>query len=395
MKLTELQKASRAKLKLKRKADEKVGKLKKTLMYIDIGHLDYDQWVAYRKNYIGGSDIATLITDEEGRNLNQWQSKLELFHEKVGVISKTGTESEATYSGHALEDHIEEWYWRYWDMENPTFEAMAAAKKANKPVRYGRKIKDKMMYDPKFPMIKINLDGLIQNTRFEKAPRGILEIKSGLGRIWNEYEAGIPINYILQVQTYMLVTGLKYAEIAVLLDGRYFQCFPIYANEAIQQKILDETKEFWDLVMEGRLIWEDNSLTHQEKLQLLSAIEPEVNGSAALDKYLKERFRSDYKAGQILVDDNIQQMCKGYLDFSETAKIEEEKKKLYSNTLKKMFLDNEVDEVVDEDGKVIVTNRMSTRGTMLRVNKGMKQRIKDAEEEVVTNNDQDDSDLPN
>lgn len=365
--LTELQKASRKALREKRKANKAVGKLKKTIMYLDVGNLDYQQWVAYRKNYIGGSDMSTLF------GLNPYQSKLELFHEKVGVISKTGVDTEATYSGRSLEEYIIEKYWIYHDMSNPTPEVLIANASANKWKRHARKVKDKMMYDPKYSHIKINVDGLIQNTRFEIAPRGILEIKSGLSRVWNTYEAGIPAFYIIQVQVYMLVTGLKYAEIGVLLDGRYFKCFPIEANKAIQDKILESAQEFWDLVQEGRLIWDDKTLTESERIQYLSAIEPEIDGGAALDIYLKERFRSDYKAGQMMISDEIIETANKYLEAGAVVKEKETVKKLYSNALKKLFLDNKVDEIIDADNKVIITNRRSDSGKspILRINKSV------------------------
>ena len=374
MKLTEIQKEQRRMLKAARKADPTAGRLKKTIMYIDIGHLDYDQWVKYRKEYIGGSDVSSIVEDENGATLNPYQSKLEVFHEKVGVISKTGNETEATYSGHVLEDHIRNHYWQYHDMLRPDPEVLMANAKIKQPMRYARQIKDKMMYDPRFPHLKINLDGFIQNTRFEKSPRGILEIKSGLGRVWNEYIAGIPVFYILQVQTYLLVTGLKYAEVAVLLDGRYFKVFPITANKAIQDKILEDTTEFWALVEEGRLIWNDHSLSESEKIQALSVIEPPVNGTAAVDKYLKERFRSDYKAGQIQATEETTNLGNLYLIAGEAVKKEDETKKLYANQLKKYFLDNKVDEIVDMDGKVLMSNRKTdpNRAPVLRVSKNVK-----------------------
>ena len=375
MALTEKQKASRRKLKESRKAPANLGRLKKTIMYLDIGHLTYEQWVQYRKNYIGGSDVATILTNTEGKNLNPYQSKLELFHEKVGVVSKTGQETEATYSGHVLEDHIIDKYWVYHNMEDPDPLVTINNGVNKKKLRHARRIKDKMMYDPRFPHLKINLDSLIQNTRFEKSPRGILEVKSGLGRVWDTYEAGIPIVYIIQVQTYLLVTGLKYAEIAVLLDGRYFKCFPIWANEEIQARIREETAEFWDLVLEGRQIWDDPTLTHSEKIQALGVIEPPVDGGNAVDQYLKERFRSDYKAGQLLVDDNIAMLGNMYLMRNDIQKKAEEDKKEVAHKIKKIFLDNQVDEIVDPHGKVLISNRRTTEGRapILRVNKTIKE----------------------
>lgn len=259
-------------------------------------------------------------------------------------------------------------------MLRPEPEVLMFNAKNKAPMRYARQIKDKMLYDPRFPHLKINLDGFIQNTRFEKSPRGVLEIKSGLGRVWNEYLAGIPVFYVLQVQTYLLVTGLKYAEVAVLLDGRYFKVFPIEASKPIQDKILEDTTEFWKLVEEGRLIWNDPELSESEKIQYLSEIEPPVNGTAAVDKYLKERFRSDYKAGSIQATQETMEIGNQYLAAAEVVKAADEGKKLHANRLKKYFLDNKVDEIVDMDGKVLISNRRTdpNRAPVLRVSKNVK-----------------------
>ncbi len=366
--LTEIQKVQRQILRQKRALPSNVGTLKKTLMYLDISKLTYEEWVLDRKNYIGGSDMATILKG----NLNPYQSALELFHEKVGVVSKIPKESEATYAGHCAEDYVKNNYWVWHDMMDPSHETrMDNVQKGNNgKVRYCKGVKDFKMYDPRFPWIQINLDGFIQNTRFEKAPRGILECKSGLGYVWAEYEAGIPVFYIIQAQTYMLVTGIKYCEIAVLLDGRYFKVFPIEANKVIQETILEESKAFWAKVQEGRQIWEDPDIDESEKIQYLGQIEPPVDGSKALDKYLKERFRSDYKAGKMQINPTIMDISKEYLGCNKRQNKLVLEKTLYSNKLKKIFLDNKVDEMVNADGKVLVTNRVEGRKKepTLRVN---------------------------
>lgn len=369
MSLTEVQKVNRQMLRQMRKADyTKVGKMKKTLMYVDISHLTYEEWVLDRKNYIGGSDTATVLPG----NLNPYQSTLELFHEKIGIISKIPEESEATYSGHCSEDYIIDNYWRWHNMSNPTHaERMLNVQKGKAGmVRYCRRVKGMKIYDPRMPWININVDGLIQNTRFEKSPRGLLECKSGLGWVWNQYEAGIPVFYIIQAQTYMLITGLKYCEIAVLLDGRYFKVFPIAASEEIQDTIRTSTKDFWDKVMEGKQIWNDPDLDEEEKFDYLSQIEPPVDHTNALDKYLKERFRTSYKVGKMKLTPEIQTIGLEYLACNKQLSEINLEKTLNSNKLKKIFLDNKVDEVIDANDNVIITNRIEgkKKDTTLRVN---------------------------
>lgn len=349
-------------LRKKRAITTDVGRLKKTLMYVNIEHLTYVQWVNHRKHYIGGSDVPTILPG----NLNPYQSKLELYHQKVGVVESLAEETEATYSGHCMEDYIVDNYWIWHNMASPDHETRMKNKDLGKQLgrqRYRKKVKDVMIYDPRHPHVQINVDGFIQNTRFEKAPRGILECKSGLGYVWNEYEAGIPVFNIIQAQAYMGVTGLKYCEIAVLLDGRYFKVFPIEGNKAIQDKIFEECKIFWDLVLEGRQIWEDPDLDDDEKIQYLNGIEPEVDGSMALDKYLKKRFRSDYKAGQMMVTPQILKIAKQYLDCNKALNATTLIKTKHSNALKKIFLDNKVDEVIDSEQNIIITNRLVGKAT--------------------------------
>jgi len=385
-KLSQKQIDRRQQLREQRSLDSKVGRLKRTLMYIDVSHLSYLDWVRYRVNYIGGSDAPTILPG----NLNPYQSRLELFHEKIGVVTKTGDETEATYSGHVLENHVVDNYWIWHDMNNPTHEQRMANINLGKTKgrqRYCRRVKDFIIYDPKFPHLQINIDGFIQNTRFEKAPRGILEVKSGLSYVWNEYEAEIPVFYIIQVQVYMLVTGLKYCEVAVLLDGRYFKVFPFWANKAIQDRILEETTTFWQLVLEGKQIWNDPDLTETEKLHYISQIEPPVDNTNALDKYLKERFRSSYKVGKMLINNEpikieigeeiltttIADASKRYLSCNEILNNTDKEKTLWGNALRKVFLDNKVDEIVNDAGQVLISHRQTTPGKTpsLRVDKIM------------------------
>jgi predicted phage-related endonuclease len=244
------------------------------------------------------------------------------------------------------------------------------------PLRYRRKIKDQIIYDPRFPYIKINIDGFIQNTRFEKSPRGVLEIKSGLSYVWNEYKSGIPEFYIIQAQTYMLVTGLKYCEIAVLLDGRYFKCFPVWADEEIQQKIRHDAEEFWGLVQEGRDIWNDPDMTQAEKTQELSIIEPPIDGTPALDKYLKDRFRSDYKAGKMLITPEVTDYAMSYLEMGKEEKKWKAEKDSYGQMLRKIFLDNKIDEIIADDGKtVLISHRKPSenKNPVLRLRRDIEQ----------------------
>jgi len=321
------------------------------------------QWQALRRDYVCGSDIGTLM------GLNPYQSKLELFHQKVGVVSSIMPESAATYSGKKLENIVKDDYWQWYSDDNPTIDGIIENNTKKKRSRFYMNIKS-IIHDPKLgDFFRANVDGMIIPKKNSRTPIGILEAKSGLNWVWDQYKSGIPEFYVLQVQAYMLITGLSYAEIAVLLDGRYFKCYPFEANQEIHDAILHGVYEFWELVKEGRIIWE-SELPEHERLQRLSNIEPEIDGSDALDRYLKDRFKASYKAGQMQITPEIIAYGLEYIDKSLAVKAAEQPKKAVGQLLRKMFLDNKVDEFVD-DGKVIMSYRKisENKSPVLYVNK--------------------------
>jgi predicted phage-related endonuclease len=260
-------------------------------------------------------------------------------------------------------------YWQWYSDDNPTVDGIIENNAKKKKQRFYMNIKS-IIHDPKIGAhFRANVDGMIVPKRNSRTPTGILEAKSGLNWVWDQYKSGIPEFYVLQVQAYMLITGLSYAEIAVLLDGRYFKCYPFEANKEIHEAILDQVNEFWELVKEGRIIW-DSELPEHERLQRLSNIEPEIDGSDALDRYLKDRFKTSYKAGQMQITPEIKAYGLEYIEKSLAAKEAEKPKKMVGQLLRKMFIDNGVDEFVD-DGKVIMSYRKisENKSPVLYVNK--------------------------
>lgn len=332
----------------------KGNRLKKSLMMIDTSNLTYKQWQAARRDYIGGSDVATTM------DLNPYQSKLELFHQKVGVIDSISDETEATYSGNVLEDVVKEKWWQYYDDDDPTIDGIIRnAEKGNK-TRFWMSPKS-IIYDPRFPHLKANVDGLILPSKGSRKPTGILEVKTGLDYVWKQYESEIPVFYVIQAQTYMLITGLKYCEIAVLLDGRYFKCFPMEASAELHSAIIEGAQEFWNLIQEGRIIWE-SAMSEQERLMRLANIEPEPDGGKSVDQYLKERYRSNYKEQKAEITDEIIQWGKDYKEHAELVKEAEIPKTLAAQRIREAFINYGVNEFTS-DGKVVMSYRRSDENT--------------------------------
>lgn len=101
----------------------------------------------------------------------------------------------------------------------------------------------------KYPFMIGHLDGLICDST-GLTVEGVLEIKtSGWGKAdqWGlEGTDEVPENYNLQVHHYMALTGLGYAEIAVLLGGSDFKIFRVERNEKLIEALIAQEKYFWE-----------------------------------------------------------------------------------------------------------------------------------------------------
>ena len=336
-------------------------KIPNKVTLIDKRKMSNIEWQAMRSSYIGGSDMGTLM------GLNAFESALELFHRKVGVISSSKPESLSTYSGHTMESVIYESYWRFYDPENPTDERLVENAVAGRVMRTARR-KNFTMISKEFPWLGANLDYIIDENKF--TPPGILDCKNSLTWVSNQYESNVNPVYVIQKQDYMLVTGFDYSELAYLLDGRYPRVFPIPAERSIQEHIVRMSKEFWLTVLEGRKIWNDTSMSEEERLQELSTIEPQVDSSEALEGYLKDRFKKSKKNGQMVITDEILEVGRNYLACNEQLNTIEDDKRLQGNLIRKLFLDSGIDEIVDSKNKVLISYRAPEgKSPVLRVGK--------------------------
>ena len=148
-----------------------------------------EDWLEYRKKYLGGSDAASVI------GLNPWKSNVELWEEKVGIresadlsnnpLVKYGTEAEPLLRELFRLDFPQ---YDLWYEENNSF------------------------VNTKYPFAAASLDGLLADK--ETGSRGIWECKtatitSAAQKL--KWEGGIPDNYYCQVLFYMAVLDADFA----------------------------------------------------------------------------------------------------------------------------------------------------------------------------------------
>lgn len=179
-----------------------------------------------RMTGIGGSDIGAIC------GVNPYKSQYDVWLEKRGLVAPQD-ESEAMRWGIILEKPILREYERI----------------SGNKVR----VTDELFRHPQYEYMIAHVDGIILDAN--GADAGILEIKTAgefSKKDWGMPGSdSIPETYNLQVQHYMAVKNLPFADTAALIGGRDYRIYHIDRNELIVNYIIQRCGEFWELVKSG------------------------------------------------------------------------------------------------------------------------------------------------
>lgn len=284
---------------------------------IKVSTLDMSKqdWLKFRNNGIGGSDIATIM------GLNKYKSSHQLFYEKVEETSND-YDNIAMFMGRFMEDHIAE-LWSYWDGDVDT---LMSNYENNNPVRKCRK-QNSFIINPDYPFLFASVDRII--TKGAAGKEGILEIKTISGFTSNMWIAGIPPQYIVQLQQYLLVTGLEYGEMAILKDGRYPEVYSFERNDEIMNNIVEQASAFWDNVLKARELYKQG-LPFEH-------LEPEIDNTEAYAAFLNEKFKATPATAQ--PDENIFKIGLEYMACNDAIKQIENDKEICANSIKEYMGD--------------------------------------------------------
>lgn len=163
-------------------------------MQVRIDCKNEEEWLAERRNHIGGSDCAALL------GVSKWKSNVDLYREKVGNLQRFVT-NESIELGKRAEPALRELYSAY----NPYMS-----------IDYHQYT---IIYQEELPFIASTLDGELTD---EDGRKGILEIKTAsLSRKtqWEEWDKRIPNHYLTQVLHQMISTGYEFADLYACLTG--------------------------------------------------------------------------------------------------------------------------------------------------------------------------------
>lgn len=177
--------------------------------------MSHEQWLDLRRNSIGGSEIAAVV------GMSRYRAPLAVWAEKTGVIKKAVEDNEKMLWGRILEGPVKK-----------HFSDVTGYKTIEIP---------HILASYQYPFLTCNLDGICIDDQGQTC---VLEIKTA--SYATEWENGsIPVEYLLQVQHYLYITGLQSAYIAVLIAGSDFRYQRIERNDNIINAIESRAIEFW------------------------------------------------------------------------------------------------------------------------------------------------------
>ena len=189
---------------------------------VDTSTLTEDEWLAWRKKGIGGSDVASAL------GLSPYRTARELYYDKIGIEPEIESEDKSiTFEiGHLLEDVV----------------AQIFAKKTGFTV-----YRDQTMYQhPLYPFMLADVD------RFVHLPDGrtaILECKTAHYDVQYMWANGaVPRHYELQVRHYMSVMNIDVAYIACLFSNSEvdFVWRKIERDLDEEENTILQLQEFWN-----------------------------------------------------------------------------------------------------------------------------------------------------
>jgi putative phage-type endonuclease len=254
---------------------------------------------------VGGSESASIL------GLSPYSCSAQVFYEKLGLASKKRS-SLAMIIGNEDEDKIAR-LWSYYDA-NVGVESIASNYEAGKIMRKPLKL-NRIITNPKYPYLFANPDRLFKQGK----DRSVLEIKTINHWEAQKWESGVPIHYIIQIQHYMLVCEVKYAELAILESNSKIDVIPFETSREIQERIIDKVKRFWDDLIEARKIIEAGGM----ELDIQHLVPP-PDGSDAYTDFLKEKYKEGNQDNDLITSANMDDLE----TLQEFVMLKEEQEKL-------------------------------------------------------------------
>lgn len=192
----------------------------------EIWNSNKEQWLTNRQNGLGASDAPIIL------GLSRWKSPYALYLEKLGVVQPNQSETEAQAWGLLLEEPMAK-----------RFEQETERTVVQPPpyTIYQHPELDWLMATLDRWQVRPNDDGVAM-----KVP---LELKTSNWALDARWKEEPPIEYLVQVQHQMAVTGTQWASIAGLVGGQKFLWMDVERDDEFIRVLLSTERAFWEQVL--------------------------------------------------------------------------------------------------------------------------------------------------
>ena len=189
------------------------------------------KWVnKKRSEVIGGTDMAVIM------GLSKWKNRAQLLQEKRGL--HWTKETEAMGWGLRLEEPVANYY-----LEKERRNGMSIYLFSPAPTQ-------QQVQHPDIDYFVGSPDRLVCEQHSHKLIRG-LEIKTSNEFMKKQWDAGVPKNYNIQCQFYMMVTGTHTWDLACLVGGNKYYQFTLEKEPFIHEEMIELGAKFYKLMTEG------------------------------------------------------------------------------------------------------------------------------------------------
>jgi putative phage-type endonuclease len=251
-----------------------------------------------RRTYIGGPDAAAIV------GLSPFNSAFDVWQRKVGLLPELEDLPVVMRVGTALEQLVCDLY----------------AERTGYVVG-----KCNTIIDPEQPWRGGSVDRFVYYENEPDKPIGILETKVASGWKRNDYgdenTDDIPINYLIQCAWYMSLTGLPWADLAVLFLPHTLCLFHVERNIKLEDALIQRCGDFWN----------KNVLTN---------VPPPVDGSDGADSYLANKFPLN-KLDIVDGDETVEVLMNELSRYKDEQSKAEHGRKLYEQRLKEVIGDHD------------------------------------------------------
>lgn len=183
--------------------------------------LTREQWLEVRNTGITGSRIAAIM------GKNPYETPLSVYVRMKGLIGEK-EQTEAMYFGTRLEDFIAE------EFTNRT----------------GLKVEVEphILQHPTYEFMLANVDRVVEMN----GKKGILECKNVSAYQLENWKAGAPEQYVMQLQWYLGITGYEFGFLCALVGGQKFVFYEFQRDDALIEEMFSVATDFWfNHIVEG------------------------------------------------------------------------------------------------------------------------------------------------